>query len=335
MKYYAIESEFGIDNLRMLERDAPKPGYGQVLVRIEAASVNYRDLLVISGKYSRNLPLPLIPFSDGAGEIVEIGEGVSHWKPGDRVAGTFFQEWLGGKISETAARSALGGAINGVLAEFVAFHKDGLVAVPHHLSYEEAATLPCAAVTAWNALTSGGLTCGQSVLTLGTGGVSTFALQFAKAAGASIIATSSSDEKLERAMTMGASDGINYRTVPDWEKRVAELSGGTGVDLVVEVGGAGTLGKSLRAVRSGGHISLIGVLSGQSGEVNPLPVTMKSVRIQGIFVGSREMFEAMNRAVTVHRIKPVIDRVFPFAKVKEALHHMQSGAHFGKVVIAF
>ncbi len=215
------------------------------------------------------------------------------------------------------------------------FTSDGLVMVPHHLSYEEAATLPCAAVTAWNALTSGGLTCGQSVLTLGTGGVSTFALQFAKAAGARIIATSSSDEKLERAMKMGASDGINYKTVPDWEKRVAELTGGTGVDLVVEVGGAGTLGKSLRAVRLGGHISLIGVLSGQSGEVNPLPATMKGVRIQGIFVGSREMFEAMNRAVALHQIRPVIDRVFPFEEAKEALHYMQSGAHFGKVVIAF
>ena len=335
MRCYAIESEFGIDNLRMLEHDAPKPGYGQVLVRIRAASVNYRDLLVISGKYSPNLPLPLIPFSDGAGEVVEVGGDVSRWKPGDRVAGIFFQEWLGGKISEAAGRSALGGGINGVLAEFVVFHERGLVMVPHHLSYEEAATLPCAAVTAWNALTSGGLTCGQSVLTLGTGGVSTFALQFAKAAGARIIATSSSDEKLERAMKMGASDGINYKTVPDWEKRVAELTGGTGVDLVVEVGGAGTLGKSLRAVRLGGHISLIGVLSGQSGEVNPLPATMKGVRIQGIFVGSREMFEAMNRALALHQIRPVIDRVFPFEEAKEALHYMQSGAHFGKVVIAF
>jgi NADPH:quinone reductase-like Zn-dependent oxidoreductase len=335
LKYYAIESEFGIDNLRMLERDMPKPGHGQVLVKIRAASVNYRDLLMISGKYSRNLPLPLIPFSDGAGEIVEIGEGVSRWKTGDRVAGIFFQEWLGGKITETAARSALGGAIDGVLAEFVVFHDDGLVAIPKHLSYEEGATLPCAAVTAWNALTSGGLTCGQSVLTLGTGGVSTFALQFAKAAGARIIATSSSHEKLVRAMNMGASDGINYKNVPEWEERVVELTEGTGVDLVVEVGGAGTLGKSLRAVRVGGHISLIGVLSGQSGEVNPLPATMKSVRIQGIFVGSREMFEAMNRAVTVHQIRPVIDRVFPFTEANEALHHMQSAAHFGKVVIAF
>jgi NADPH:quinone reductase-like Zn-dependent oxidoreductase len=335
VRYYAIESEFGFDNLKMLERDVPKPGHEQVLVRIRAASVNYRDLLMISGKYSRNLPLPLTPLSDGAGEIVEIGEGVSRWKPSDRVAGIFFQKWLGGKIDENAAKSALGGAVDGVLAEFVVFHEEGLVAVPQHLSYEEASTLPCAAVTAWNALTSGGLTCGQSVLTLGTGGVSTFALQFAKAAGARVITTSSSEEKLARVMDMGASDGVNYRIVPDWEKRVIELTEGIGVDLVVEVGGAGTLGKSLRAVRVGGHVSLIGVLSGQSGEVNPLPATMKSVRIQGIFVGSREMFEAMNRAVTVHKIRPVIDKVFPFTEVKEALHYMQSGAHFGKVAIAF
>jgi NADPH:quinone reductase-like Zn-dependent oxidoreductase len=335
VRYYAIETEFGFDNLRMLEHDAPKPGHGQVLVRIRAASVNYRDILMISGKYSRNLPLPLIPLSDGAGEIVEVGEGVSRWKPGDRVAGIFFQKWLGGKIDENAAKSALGGAIDGVLAEFVVFHEEGLVAIPQHLSYEEASTLPCAGVTAWNALTSGGLTCGQSVLTLGTGGVSTFALQFAKAAGARVIATSSSEQKLARVMDMGASDGVNYKTVPDWEKRVIELTEGIGVDLVVEVGGAGTLGKSLRAVRVGGHISLIGVLSGQSGEVNPLPATMKSVRIQGIFVGSREMFEAMNRAVTVHKIRPVIDKVFPLTEVKEALHYMQSGAHYGKVVIAF
>lgn len=335
MRYYAIEREFGIDNLKMLERDVSKPGHGQVLVRMRAASVNYRDLLVIDGKYSHNLPLPLIPFSDGAGEIVEIGEEVSRWKPGDRVAGTFFQKWLGGKITETAATSALGGAIDGVLSEFVVFSEDGLVALPHHLSYEEGATLPCAAVTAWNALTIGGLTCGQSVLTLGTGGVSTFALQFAKAAGARIIATSSSDPKLARMMKMGASDGINYKTMPDWEQQVIDLTQGIGVDLVVEVGGAGTLGKSLRAVRVGGHISLIGVLSGQSGEVNPLLSIMKNVRIQGIFVGSREMFEAMNRAVTQHQIRPVIDRTFPFTEVREALHYMQSGSHFGKVVVAF
>ena len=333
MRFYAIESEFGIDNLKVLEREVSKPRFGRVLVKIRAASLNYRDLLVVSGKYSRDLPLPLIPFSDGAGEVVEIGEGVSRWKPGDRVAGIFFQAWLSGRIDESVAKSALGGAIDGVLAEFVEFREDGLVEIPQHLSYEEGATLPCAAVTAWHALTSGGLTCGQSVLTLGSGGVSTFALQFAKAAGARIIVTSSSDQKLSRMVEMGASYGINYKAVPDWENRVIELTEGIGVDIVVEVGGAGTFGKSLQAVRCGGHISLIGVLSGRAGEANAMPAIRKSVQIQGIFVGSREMFEAMNRAVTLHRIRPVIDRVFPFEAVKEALHYMESGAHFGKVVV--
>ncbi len=334
MRFYALESGFGIENLKMLKRDVPKPGLGQVLVKIRAASLNYRDLLLVGGKYS-NQALPLIPLSDGAGEVVEIGEGVSRRKTGDRVAGNFFQDWTAGRIDESAAESALGGAIDGVLSEFVVFHEDGLVEVPPHLSYEEAATLPCAGVTAWNALTSGALACGQSVLTLGSGGVSTFALKLAKAAGARTIATSSSDEKLSRLIDMGATDGINYKAVPDWDRRVMELTEGLGVDLVVEVGGAGTFGKSLRAVRMGGHISLVGVLSGRSGDANPLPAIRKSVRIQGIFVGSREMFKAMNRAVTLHQIRPEIDRVFPFEEVKQALYHMESGSHVGKIVIAF
>lgn len=334
MRFYAIESDFGIENLKVLDRDVPKPMPGFVLVKMKAASLNYRDLLVVTGRYSK-LSLPLIPFSDGAGEIVEIGEGGSRWKPGDRVAGIFFQNWLAGRLDEAAAKSALGGDIDGVLSEYVLFHEEGLVRIPPHLSYEEAATLPCAGVTAWNALTSGGLLCGQTVLTLGSGGVSTFALQFAKAAGARAIVTSSSDEKLGRLIDLGGADGINYKAVPDWDRRVIELTEGIGVDLVVEVGGAGTFAKSLRAVRLGGHISLIGVLSGQSGEASPLPAIRKNVRIQGIFVGSRQMFEDMNRAVTVHQMRPVVDRVFPFEEVKEALHYMESGSHFGKIVVAF
>jgi NADPH:quinone reductase-like Zn-dependent oxidoreductase len=246
---------------------------------------------------------------------------------------TFFQNWISGAVTEVAAKSALGGAIDGVLAEYVVLHEDGLVEMPEHLSFEEGATLPCAAVTAWHALNTGGFTCGETVLTLGTGGVSVFATQFAKAAGARSIGTSSSDAKLKRLKELGAAEGINYKTNPNWDKKVLELTGGYGVDRVVEVGGAGTLVKSLKAVRMGGHISLIGVLTGQSGEINPLPAIMKSVRIQGIFVGSREMFEDLARAVTVHRIKPVIDKVFPFAEVKEALRYMASGAHFGKVVV--
>jgi NADPH:quinone reductase-like Zn-dependent oxidoreductase len=335
MKLYCIDKNFGVDQLKMEEKDPPKPGHRQVLVKMKAASLNYRDLLVIGGNYSRNLPFPLIPLSDGAGEVVDVGEGVSRWKVGDKVASTFFQEWISGKVTESAGRTALGGFVNGVLAEYVAFDEAALVAIPDHLSFEEGATLPCAAVTAWNALTSGDLKSGETVLTLGTGGVSVFALQLAKAAGACVISTSSSDEKLDRMRSLGASDGVNYKTAPDWDKQVLQLTGKIGVDIIVEVGGAGTLTKSLKAVRVGGHISLIGVLAGQTQEVNPLPGVMKGVRIQGIFVGSRDMFEAMNRAISLHKIKPIIDRVFPFADVKAGLRYLESGAHFGKVAIAF
>jgi NADPH:quinone reductase-like Zn-dependent oxidoreductase len=333
MKAFEIKQASGIDSLTFAERPDPKPGYGQVLVKIKAASLNYRDLLVVKGAYSRNLPPGLVPCSDGAGEVVETGDGVTHIKPGDRVAGIYMQTWISGELDESKAKSALGGAIDGVLAEYVLFHEDGLVHVPKHLSYEEAATLPCAAVTAWNGLiTSGGLKPGDTVLVLGTGGVSIFALQFAKISGARVIATSSSDEKLERVKQLGASDGINYKSTPDWDKRILEITGRRGVDHVVEVGGAGTLPKSLRAVRMGGHISLIGVLTG-AGEANPLPAVMKNIRIQGIYVGSREMFEAMNSAITLNQLHPVIDRVFSFEESKEAFRYMESGAHFGKVVI--
>ncbi|HEY5997378.1 MAG TPA: NAD(P)-dependent alcohol dehydrogenase [Candidatus Deferrimicrobiaceae bacterium] len=334
MKSYAIDQASGIDALQMRERAVPAPGPGQVLVRMRAASVNYRDLLVTCGNYSRNLPLPLVPLSDGAGEVAAVGEGVRRWKAGDRVVSTFFQDWDGGEIGEGSAKSALGGALDGVLAEYVLFGERGVVALPAHLSFEEGATLPCAALTAWHALRSGSLVCGQSVLTMGSGGVSVFALQFAKAAGARVIATTGSEGKVERLLALGASDVVDYKREPEWETRVLELTGRRGVDQVVEVGGAGTLGKSLKAVRTGGHVSLIGVLAGGAGEVNPLPAVMKGVRIQGIFVGSREMFEEMNRAIALHAMRPVIDRVFPFGEAPEAFRHMQSGAHFGKVVIA-
>jgi len=333
MKAFEIRQASGIDALTLTEKPEPKPSYGQVLVKTKAVSLNYRDLLVVKGAYSRNLPSGLIPCSDGAGEVVEVGEGVTRANPGDRVAGIYMQTWISGELNESKAKSALGGAIDGVLAEYVLFHQDGLVHIPEHLSYEEAATLPCAAVTAWNGLiTSGGLKLGDTVLVMGTGGVSIFALQFARNAGARVIATSSSDEKLERVKQLGASDGINYKSAPDWDKKVWELTKKVGVDHVVEVGGAGTLAKSLRAVRMGGHISLIGVLSG-AGEANPLPAVMKNIRIQGIYVGSRDMFEAMNIAISLHQLHPVIDRVFPFEEAKEAFLYMESGAHFGKVVI--
>jgi NADPH:quinone reductase-like Zn-dependent oxidoreductase len=333
MKAWEITDTFGIDALRLVERETPTPQHGQVLVRVRATSLNYRDLMTVKHGGLRNLRLPLIPLSDGAGEVVTVGEGVTRVKAGDRVAGIFMQTWLAGDPRAEHGKSALGGAIDGMLAEQVVLHEDGLVHVPEYLSYEEAATLPCAAVTAWQALvTKGGLQVGDSVLVLGTGGVSIFALQFATAAGARVILTSSSDKKLDRARQLGAAEGINYKTTPDWEKRVLELTDGVGVDHVVEVGGPGTLEKSFRAVRTGGTVSLIGILTG-AGKIDPMPVLMKSIRLQGIYVGSRDMFEAMNRALAVHKIRPVIDRVFPFAEAREALKYMESAAHFGKIVI--
>jgi NADPH:quinone reductase-like Zn-dependent oxidoreductase len=301
---------------------------------VRAASLNYRDLLVAKGAYGRGAAPPLVPLSDGAGEVVEAGPGATRFAPGARVAGCFMPGWTDGPLTDAKAKTALGAGGVGMLAEQVVLPEDGLVAVPEHLSSEEAATLPCAAVTAWNALIAGGgLRAGQTVLTLGTGGVSLFALQFAKLAGARVIVTSSSDEKLGRAKELGASDGVNYKTTPEWDKKVRELTGGEGVDHVVELGGAGTLPRSLRAARTGGHVALIGVLSGGAGEFNPVLVLMKAVRLQGVFVGSRVMFEDMNRAIALHRLKPVIDRVFPLAEAAAAYKHLESGAHFGKVVI--
>jgi NADPH:quinone reductase-like Zn-dependent oxidoreductase len=333
MKVYEIRDRFGLDALTPAERPQPQPGPGEVLVRIKAASLNYRDLMVVKGVYNPKMPLPRIPVSDAVGEVTALGPGVSRVKVGQRVAGIFMQKWVSGELDEAKARSALGGAIDGLLAEYAVLHEDGVVVPPEHLTDEEAATLPCAAVTAWHGLvTEGRVKPGDSVLLQGTGGVSMFALQFACLAGARTIITSSSDEKLQRARKLGASEGINYKTTPEWGDKVRELTGGRGVDHVVEVGGAGTLGQSLRAVRMGGQISLIGVLSG-GGQANPMPILMKNVRVQGIFVGSREMFEAMNRAIAAHGLRPVVDRVFPFAEAAEAFRHMEKAGHFGKICI--
>jgi NADPH:quinone reductase-like Zn-dependent oxidoreductase len=333
MKVYEVRGSFGIENLAIVERPRPLPGHGEVVVKVRAASVNYRDLLVVKGLYNPRLPLPRIPFSDGAGEVIAVGSGVSRVKEGDRVAGIFMQKWLSGELTEAGVKSALGGEIDGMLAEYAVLPEEGVVHLPDHLSYEEAATLPCAAVTAWHAVIETGVKPGDTVLVLGTGGVSVFALQFARLAGAQVIATSGSDAKIDKAIQLGAAQGINYKAVPDWGGRVRELTDGKGVDLVVEVGGAGTLPQSIKAVRIGGRISLIGVLTGNTGEVNPLPLVMKKVRLQGILVGSREMFESMNRAISKTRLSPVIDRVFPFEEVGEALRTMERGAHFGKICI--
>jgi NADPH:quinone reductase-like Zn-dependent oxidoreductase len=278
--------------------------------------------------------LPLVPLSDGAGEVLETGAGVDRFRPGDRVMGIFLQSWLAGPYRERHGASALGGAVDGVLSEYAVFAQDGLVRVPDHLDWAEAATLPCAAVTAWNALfPAGGVRAGQTVLTLGSGGVSIFALQFAKMAGAEVIATTSAEDKAERLQEMGARQLINYLETPSWGKVAREMTGGEGVDCVVEVGGAGTLEQSLRAVRAGGVVSLIGLLAGP-GEFNTNWVFMKALKLHGIYVGSREMFEEMNRAIEVTQLRPVVDRVFPFDEAKAALQHLESGAHFGKVVIS-
>jgi NADPH:quinone reductase-like Zn-dependent oxidoreductase len=333
MKTYLIES-FGLDGLKIADRPEPKPGHGQVLVRWKAFSLNFRDLMVVKGIYNPKLRLPMVPFSDGAGVVEAVGEGVKQFKVGDRVTSVFLQDWQSGELNDSYARSALGGALDGVLAEASVLPETGVLPIPEHLSFEEAATLPCAAVTAWNALiSSGGLKAGDTILVQGTGGVSLFALQFAKMSGARVVVTSSSDDKLARARALGADILINYKTTPEWGDAARKQVGGSGIDHVVEVGGAGTLTQSMRAVRGGGRISVIGVLAGGAGQLSLLPLLMRNLTAQGIFVGSKAMSEAMNRAITLHKMRPVIDRTFGFDEVVPALKHMESGAHFGKIVV--
>jgi NADPH:quinone reductase-like Zn-dependent oxidoreductase len=334
VRAFEIRGAFGLQNLVQTERPDPRPGPGQVLVRVRAASLNFRDLLTVQGLYNPKQPLPLIPCSDGTGEVVATGAGVTRWKAGDRVCGIFAQKWIAGRPTREKVRSTLGGPLDGMLAELAVLDQEGAVAIPDHLTYEEASTLPCAGVTAWSTLvTEGGVTAGATVLVQGTGGVSLFACQFANTLGARVIATSSSDEKLARAKELGAADGINYREVPQWGKRAKELTSGVGVDHVVEVGGAGTLQQSLQAVRFGGTISLIGNLSGTTTELALTQVFMQRVRLQGILVGHRESFEAMNRAIALHHLHPVVDRVFPFEEAPAAFELMAAGSYFGKIVV--
>jgi NADPH:quinone reductase-like Zn-dependent oxidoreductase len=333
MKVYRLHEFNGADGLRLESLPDPTPGHGEVVMRIRAVSLNFRDLMIAKGVYNPKLRLPFVPVSDGAGEVVATGPGASRFTAGQRVVAAFMPGWVDGPPDEDKARSALGAGGTGMLAEYVLLPEQALLPIPAHLNFTEAATLPCAGVTAWNALiATGGLQPGETVLTLGTGGVSLFAIQFARMAGARVIATSSSDQKLARALELGATEGINYQTTADWDKKARELTGGKGVDQVVEVGGAGTLPRSMRAVRMGGTISLIGVLSG-AGDVNPVPILMKNIRVQGIFVGSRAMFEGMNRAIEAGGLRPVVDRVFEFDEAVRALKHLESGAHFGKVVV--
>jgi NADPH:quinone reductase-like Zn-dependent oxidoreductase len=331
----AWEIRDGWGRIDLAERPDPRPGPGQVVVRVRAVSLNYRDLLTVRGSYNPKQKLPLVPCSDGAGEVEAAGEGVTRIRPGDRVASVFAQGWTAGRPTRDKVRTTLGGPLDGMLAERVLLDAEGVVRVPDHLTDEEAATLPCAAVTAWNALvTEGEVKPGDTVLVQGTGGVSVFALQLGKLLGARVIVTSSRDDKLARARELGADETINYTAVPDWGARAKELTAGAGVDLVVEVGGAGTLPQSLRAVRIGGRIALIGNLAGTSAEVPLTLIFMQRVNVHGILVGDRESFEEMNRAIAAHRLRPVIDRVFPFEEAPAAFEHMAAGAHFGKVVIS-
>jgi NADPH:quinone reductase-like Zn-dependent oxidoreductase len=335
MRLYELQA-FGLDNLKLVEGAQPEPGPGQVLVRMRACSLNFRDLMIVKGLYNPKMRLPIVPFSDGCGVVDGIGPGVTRVKVGDRVTPAFMQTWVAGALTDSKGKSALGGgnAVGGVLAEYVVLNEDGLVPVPAGLSDDQAACLPCAAVTAWNALvTQGHLKSGDTVLVQGTGGVSIFALQFAKAHGARVIATSGSDAKLARVKQLGADQTINYKTNADWDKAAVQFTAGVGVDHVVEVGGAGTFERSLHAIRPMGVVSQIGVLSGVSKDLNIGPILMKHARIHGIYVGSRAMFEDMNRAIVQNKIVPVVDKVFPFEQVPDALRHMESGSHFGKIVV--
>lgn len=326
----------GPENLRLVDRPDPVPGHGQVLVRLRAASLNYRDTLILKGGYgARQLKENFTPLSDGAGEVVALGPDATRFHVGDRVTVSFFQHWESGAPNEEKLESDTGRNAQGVLCEMRAFDEEGLVRTPDYLTDVEAASLPCAALTAWSALiTEGHISPADTVLVQGTGGVSLFALQFAKMSGACVVATSSSDAKLDRVRAMGADHGINYVTEPEWGKAALTWTKGRGVDHVVEVGGAGTMKQSIRAVRPGGMITLIGVLAGARSDFLLPLVGSRAVRVQGIAVGTRESLEAMLRAMARHRTKPVIDSVFPMADARAAYEHLAAGRHFGKVCLS-
>lgn len=332
MRAWEVREPTGLDGLALNNsRAEPKAGHGQIVVRVRAAALNFRDQGVIKGAYGYT-KFPVIPLSDGAGEVAEVGPGVTQFKVGDRVAGTFFVNWTGGRIPPNAGHNSLGGMVDGMLTEYALLNETGAIAVPPHLTFEEAATLPCAALTAWNAVVeTGRIKAGETIALLGTGGVSVFALAFAKMHGAFVVMTSSSDDKLARAKALGADLTINYRTTPDWDAAL-KTHIAAGVDHIVEVGGANTLEKSMAAIRPGGAIYVIGALAG-AGAINPRMINRKGIRLQGIHVGSREMFADMNRAIALTKLKPAIDRVFGFDDAKAAYAHQQAAGHFGKIVI--
>lgn len=333
MKAIEIRDKFGVNSLNVVEHPDPVPGPNQVVLKMNAFSINYRDLLVVNGVGRWRPPLPRVPLSDGVGIVAATGTGVSRVKLGDRVAPIFYPKWLEGRVAAEKMGHALGGAAaNGVLAEYTLFDEASLVHLPPHLTDEEAATLPCASVTAWNAVaTIGAIRPGDSVAVLGTGGVSIFALQFARFRGARVIITSSSDEKLARAKELGADAAINYKTTSDWPAAVMELTNGVGADYVVDT--AGELKKAIAAVRLGGTIAFVGLLTGMTAEVDLVTLMGKSARVEAVDVGSREMFQAMNKAIELHAMRPVLDRVFGFSELREALNYLKEARHFGKVCL--
>ena len=335
MRVFQIEGGWGMDHLVLSSRPDPRPGVGEVLLRMKAASLNYRDLVVPDRGYGQYTgTLPLIPISDGVGEVIEVGAGVSRVAVGDRVCPSFLQRWVGGELNLERITGSLGGPIDGVMADLMVLPEGGVCRVPEHLSDVQAATLPCAALTAWSALvTEGGLRPGDRLLVQGTGGVALFALQFAKMAGAHVTVISSSDDKLARARALGADAGINYRSEPEWARASRAITGGAGFDHILELGGEKTLPQSLRCIRPGGTVSMIGVLSGGTMSASLGLIVTRQVRLQGITVGSRDGFEAMLRAIGQHRLEPIVDRVFAFAELKDAMAYLASGAHFGKVCL--
>lgn len=334
MKAYQITGTDGLSSLRLNDTPDLTPGAGEVLIWIKAVSLNYRDYMNVMGIRGVTGPVPRVPCSDGAGEVVSVGSGVTGWTAGDRVVSPFMPSWIDGGFTQAHAAKALGGAVDGLLREFAVLPAAALLPIPEYLSFEEAATLPCAAVTAWDALmVRGELQRGETVLILGSGGVSVFALQIAKLMGARVLAITSSDDKAKRLLELGANAVHNYKTDPKWDDWAIAQTGGLGVDRVIEIGGPDTLNRSLKATRFGGHIALIGVLTGTSGEVQTVQILRKGIRLDGIYVGSRAMFADMLAAFTKANLKPVIDSVFPFDQAADAFRRIESGQHFGKIVI--
>jgi len=336
MRVFQIEGEWGMDNLKLSERPLPKPGPGQVLVRMKASSLNFRDLLVPERGYgSHTGTLPLIPLSDGVGEVSDIGPGVRRVAVGDRVCPTYFQRWTGGEPDLERLTQSLGGPVDGTMAEYMCLSEEGVVKVPAYLTDIEAATLPCAALTAWSAMTiCGKVKPGDRVLIQGCGGVALFAVVFAKLLGAHVTVISSSEERIERVRALGADAAVNYRTIPEWAKATRDITGGSGYDFIFELGGEKTLPQSLRCIRPGGTVAMIGVLTGGAMAASLGFVVTRQVRLQGVTVGHRDGFETMVRALDQHKIKPVVDRVFAFEELKDAMAHLKSGTQFGKVCIS-